>query len=88
MGESLWRECLRWSSSAQSPPALAFLECLPRGLSFGQWPVTPTEAYLGNNLGFAAHYALLGQATAVMMNLVLGVNSQRSMNRPDLPKSS
>src|SRR5215831_30597 len=31
--------------------------------------------YLGNNLGFAAHYALLGQVTAVTMNLMLGVQS-------------
>jgi hypothetical protein len=31
--------------------------------------------YLGNNLGFAAHYALLGEATAVTMNLVLGAQT-------------
>src|SRR5262245_62442734 len=31
--------------------------------------------YLGNNLGFAAHYALLGQATAVTMNLMLGAQT-------------
>jgi Bacterial inner membrane protein len=31
--------------------------------------------YLGNNLGFAARYALLGQATAVTMTLVLGVQT-------------
>jgi Bacterial inner membrane protein len=33
------------------------------------------SAYLGNNLGFAAHYAMLGQATALMMNLMLGVQT-------------
>ena len=32
-------------------------------------------AYLGNNLGFAAHFALLGQATALTMNLTLGVQT-------------
>ena len=31
--------------------------------------------YLGNNLGFAAHYALLGHSTAVTMNLILGVQT-------------
>jgi hypothetical protein len=31
--------------------------------------------YFGNNLGSAAHCALLGQATAVTMNLVLGVQT-------------
>jgi inner membrane protein len=33
------------------------------------------SAYLGNNLGFAAHYAMLGQATALMMNLMLSVQN-------------
>src|SRR5215472_12874236 len=32
-------------------------------------------AYLGNNLGFILHYALLGQVTAVTMNLILGVQT-------------
>jgi len=32
-------------------------------------------AYLGNTLGFAAHYALLGQPTAVTMNLMLAVQT-------------
>jgi hypothetical protein len=31
--------------------------------------------YLGNNLGFAAHYALLGQATAATMNVMLGIQT-------------
>ena len=31
--------------------------------------------YLGNNLGFAAHYALLGQMTAAAMNLMLGAQT-------------
>jgi Bacterial inner membrane protein len=31
--------------------------------------------YLGNNLGFAAHYALLGQWTAAAMNMGLGVQT-------------
>ena len=31
--------------------------------------------YLGNNLGFAAHYALLGQMTAATMNLMLGAQT-------------
>ena len=31
--------------------------------------------YLGNNLGFAAHYALLDQATAVTMNVMLGMQT-------------
>ena len=31
--------------------------------------------YLGNNLGFAAHYALLGQATKVTMNLMLSAQT-------------
>ena len=32
-------------------------------------------AYLGNNLAFAAHYALLGQPTAVTMNMMLGAQT-------------
>lgn len=31
--------------------------------------------YLGNNLAFAAHYALLGQQTAMTMNLAMGVQT-------------
>jgi hypothetical protein len=36
--------------------------------------------YLGNNLGFTAHYALLGQATATTMNLTLGLQTVRIAN--------
>jgi Bacterial inner membrane protein len=32
-------------------------------------------SYLGNNLAFATHYALLGQATAEIMNMVMGVQT-------------
>src|SRR5262245_33964182 len=32
-------------------------------------------AYLGNNLAFATHYALLGQGTAMAMNMLMGVQT-------------
>lgn len=31
--------------------------------------------YLGNSVGFAVHYAMLGQATAMTMNIVIGVQT-------------
>lgn len=36
---------------------------------------TDLMAYLGNNLGFVAHYALLGQWTAVSMNAFMAMQS-------------
>ena len=42
--------------------------------------------YLGNNLGFAAHYALLGQATAVTMNLMLGVQTAVALGLARYPR--
>jgi len=49
-------------------------------LCFAAYPLARDRSlllttYLGNNLGFAAHYALLGQATAVTMNVVLGMQT-------------
>lgn len=42
--------------------------------------------YLGNNVGFAAHYALLGQATAVTMNLMLGVQTVVALGLARCPR--
>jgi Bacterial inner membrane protein len=44
------------------------------------WPLfrarsTMLITYIGNNLGFAVHYALLGHWTAVVMNGVMGVQT-------------
>ena len=44
------------------------------------WPLfrargTMLTAYIGNNLGFAVHYALLGHWTAVAMNGLMGVQT-------------
>jgi Bacterial inner membrane protein len=44
------------------------------------WPLfrrrsTMLMTYIGNNLGFAAHYALLGQWTAVAMNGLMAVQT-------------
>jgi hypothetical protein len=36
-------------------------------------------SYLGNNLAFAAHYALLGQATGLTMNLIMGAQTLVAM---------
>jgi hypothetical protein len=49
-------------------------------LCFAAYPLARARpllltTYLGNNLGFATHYALLGQATAVTMNLMLGAQT-------------
>jgi hypothetical protein len=49
-------------------------------LCLAAYPLAPGRpllltTYLGNNLGFAAHNALLGQATAVSTNLILGVQT-------------
>ena len=49
-------------------------------LCFAAYPLARRRSvllttYLGNNLGFAVHYALLGQATAVTMNLTLGAQT-------------
>ena len=48
------------------------------------WPLfrarsTMLTAYIGNNLGFLAHYALIGQWTASAMNGVLGVQTVIAM---------
>ena len=43
-------------------------------------------AYLGNNLSFAAHYALLGEATAVTMNLILGVQTLVALGLAQWPR--
>jgi Bacterial inner membrane protein len=40
---------------------------------------TMLMAYIGNNLGFVAHYALLGQWTAVAMNAFMAVQSVVAM---------
>jgi Bacterial inner membrane protein len=47
---------------------------------FATWPLfrarwTMLMAYIGNNLGFAVHYALLGEWTAVAMNGLMGVQT-------------
>ena len=42
--------------------------------------------YLGNNLGFAAHYALLDQATAVTMNVMLGMQTLVALGLPRWPR--
>ncbi len=47
---------------------------------FTSWPLFRARsamlvAYIGNNLGFAVHYALLGHWTAVAMNGVMGVQT-------------
>jgi hypothetical protein len=49
-------------------------------LCLGAYPLARGQSlllttYLGNNLSFAAHYALLGHATAVTMNVTLGVQT-------------
>ena len=40
---------------------------------------------LGNNIGFVAHYGLLGQATAMMMNLLIGVQTLVAIGRARWP---
>ena len=47
---------------------------------FATWPLFPARwtmltAYLGNNLGFALHYGLLGLWTAVAMNSLMSVQT-------------
>lgn len=42
--------------------------------------------YLGNNLAFAAHYALLGQGTAMAMNMVMGVQTLVAMGLERRPR--
>jgi hypothetical protein len=47
---------------------------------FAAWPLFRGRgmmlvAYIGNNLGFAVHYALLGHWTAVAMNGLMGVQT-------------
>lgn len=47
---------------------------------FATWPLfqarwTMLMAYIGNNLGFAVHYALLGHWTAVAMNGLMSVQT-------------
>jgi hypothetical protein len=49
-------------------------------LCLAAWPLFRTRStmlmtYLGNNLGFVAHYALLGQWTASAMNGLMGVQT-------------
>jgi hypothetical protein len=49
-------------------------------LCFAAYPAFRRRAlllvtYLGNNLGFAMHYALLGEWTAATMNMGLGVQT-------------
>jgi inner membrane protein len=41
--------------------------------------------YLGNNLGFAVHYALLGHGTATLMNMALGVQTLVAIARERWP---
>jgi hypothetical protein len=53
-------------------------------MCFVVWPLcrarsTMLVTYVGNNLGFVAHYALLGQWTAVTMNGVMAVQSVVAM---------
>jgi hypothetical protein len=48
--------------------------CLAAYPLFRARPMLLTS-YLGNNLAFAAHYVLLGQATAVVMNMVMGAQT-------------
>lgn len=70
-GENACIDCRASSLRVRRRPWNALLG----GLSLGPRPPRLLATYLGNNLGFAAHYALLGQTTAVTMNLVLGVQT-------------
>jgi hypothetical protein len=58
---------------------------------FAAWPLFRARpamllTYIGNNLGFVVHYALLGQWTAVAMNGVMGVQTMLALLFVDVPR--
>ena len=61
-------------------------------MCFAAWPLFSTRtamlvAYIGNNLGFVLHYALLGHWTAVAMNGLMAVQTVAAIvlvRRPEL----
>ena len=55
------------------------------------WPLCRTRptmlaTYIGNNLGFMAHYSLLGQWTAVVMNGVLALQTVIALHFVERPR--
>ena len=58
---------------------------------FAIWPLfrartTMLVTYIGNNLGFVVHYALLGQWTAAAMNGLMSVQTVMAIMLARLPR--